>query len=215
MADVDEPAARACAQALRSQGRSARSLRLDVSDVAEVRAAVAELDAERPLHTVVSNAGVAFQAPLVDVEPEQYDRLMDVNVRGVFFVLQAALRVMLPRGAGSVVNLCSTSAFTASTGPMVAYDASKAAVRMMTQAAAREVARSGVRVNAVAPGTLDTDLTRRLATPERLAALADERVPMGRLGRPEEIAAAVDFLSSDAASYVTGHVLVVDGGWLA
>jgi NAD(P)-dependent dehydrogenase (short-subunit alcohol dehydrogenase family) len=140
---------------------------------------------------------------------------MAVNVRGVFFVMQAALRALVPRGAGSVVNVASTSAFTASTGPMAAYDASKAAVRMLTQAAAREVAASGVRVNAVAPGTVETELTRGLATREQLADLARERVPLGRLGTPAEIAAAVVFLASDEASYVTGTTLVVDGGWLA
>lgn len=197
------------------EGVAGRAVRLDVADADQVRAVVARIDAETPLRTVVSNAGVALRRPLVEVEPDEYDRLMAVNVRGVFFVMQAALRAMLPRGAGSVVNVASTSAYTASTGPMAAYDASKAAVRMLTQAAAREVATSGVRVNAVAPGTVETDLTRGLATPEQLADLARERVPMGRIGRPEEIAAAVAFLTSDAASYVTGTTLVVDGGWLA
>ena len=140
---------------------------------------------------------------------------MDVNVRGVFFAVQAAVRAMTPRGRGSVVTVCSTSGFTASTGPMTVYDTSKGAVRLLTQAAAREAAGSGIRVNAVAPGTVETDLTLALASGDELAALGRERVPLGRLGQPQEIAAAVEFLSSDAASYVTGHVLVVDGGWLA
>jgi NAD(P)-dependent dehydrogenase (short-subunit alcohol dehydrogenase family) len=180
-----------------------------------VRAVVAAADAAHPLETVVASAGIAFARPLADVEPEEYDRLMAVNVRGVFFVVQAALRAMAPRRRGSIVTVCSTSGFTASTGAMTAYDASKGAVRLLTQAAAREAAPSGVRVNAVAPGTVETELTRGLASADELASLGASRVPLGRLGRPEEIASAVAFLASDAASYVTGHVLVADGGWLA
>ena len=196
-------------------GGSARSVELDVTDVAQVREVVAAVDAETPLGTVVANAGVAFERPLADVEPAEYDALMAVNVRGVFFVVQAAVRAMTPRGCGSIVTVCSTSGFTASTGSMTAYDASKGAVRLLTQAAAREVASIGLRVNAVAPGTVETGLTLGLASQDELAALGATRVPLGRLGRPEEIAAAVRFLSSSEASYVTGHVLVVDGGWLA
>ena len=214
VADVDVAAAAECVRALAAEGLSARAIELDVTDVITVREVVVKVDAETPLETVVANAGVALRRPLVEVESEEYERLMAVNVRGVFFVVQAALRALVPRGRGSVVTVCSTSGFTASTGPMVAYDASKGAVRLLTQAAAREVGPSGVRVNAVAPGTVETDLTRGLASPEELAALGRERVPLRRLGRPEEIAAAVAFLSSPAAAYITGHVLVVDGGWL-
>lgn len=210
VADLDAEAAASCAAAI-----GGRALQLDVTDVAAVREAVARADAEEPLATVVANAGVAFRKPLVDVEPDEYDALMAVNVRGVFFVVQAALRALGARGGGSIVTVCSTSGFTASTSPMTVYDASKGAVRLLTQAAAREAAAAGVRVNAVAPGTVETDLTRALATSSELAALGRERVPLGRLGRPEEIAAAVEFLSSPASSYVTGHVLVADGGWLA
>jgi NAD(P)-dependent dehydrogenase (short-subunit alcohol dehydrogenase family) len=215
VADVDLAAAEECARSLQAAGWSAGAVRLDVTDVDMVRDVVAEVDARSPLATVVNNAGVAIRRPTVDMSPADYDRLMAVNVRGVFFVLQAALRAMVPRGEGSIVNVSSTSAFTASTGPMAAYDASKAAVRMLTQAAAREVAASGVRVNAVAPGTVETDLTLGLATTAELADLAAARVPMARLGLPGEIAAAVAFLASREASYVTGHTLVVDGGWLA
>ena len=215
IADLDGGEAAAQADLLRAVGHEARALELDVTDTEQLRATLAAVDLETPLGTVVCNAGIAFPTPIAEVEPEDYDRLMAVNVRGAFFTMQAALRAMLPRRAGSVVHVCSTSGFTASTGPMILYDASKAAVRMFTQAAAREVASRGVRVNAVAPGTVETGLMRELATPGELRRLAGERIPMGRLGRPDEIAAAVAFLSSREASYITGHVLVADGGWLA
>jgi NAD(P)-dependent dehydrogenase (short-subunit alcohol dehydrogenase family) len=210
VADIDLAAAAETAAEV-----GGRAVELDVGDVAAVRARVAAADATTPLRTVVANAGVAFSRPLVEVEPDEFDRLMAVNVRGVFFVVQAAMRAMLPRRGGAIVTVCSTSGFTASTGPMTPYDASKGAVRLLTQAAAREAAPAGIRVNAVAPGTVETELTLGLAGAEELADLGRRRVPLGRLGRPEEIAAAVVFLASDAASYVTGHVLAVDGGWLA
>lgn len=215
IADLDEELAAATAKDLVALGGDARAVRIDVSDVEGAAATLAAIDAETPLSTLVNNAALAFSSPIGDVTPAAYDRLMNVNVRGTFFLVQAGLRLMVPRGTGSVVNVCSTSSFTASTTDMTVYDTSKAAVRMITQAAAKEVARSGVRVNGVAPGTLETELTRPLLTDEGFASLAQDRIPVGRLGRPEEIGEAVAYLSSDAASYVTGHVLVVDGGWLA
>lgn len=215
LADVDIEAATRAARELEAQGMAVQPLELDVTNVDAVRQVVLEADAKAPLATAVNNAGVGWVMPLLDVTPERFDALMDVNLRGVFFLLQAAAQVMAPRRRGAIVNLASTSAFTASTTPMVPYDTSKGAVRMLTVAAARELAGSGVRVNAVAPGTVDTDLTRSLSSdPDALHGLAQSHIPLGRLGSPEEIAAAVDFLSSDDASYITGHVLVVDGGWL-
>jgi NAD(P)-dependent dehydrogenase (short-subunit alcohol dehydrogenase family) len=113
-----------------------------------------------------------------------------------------------------VVSIRSTAGVRATRTPQAVYDLSKAAVRMLTTSAAREIGRTGVRVNAVAPGTVGTDLVRDLLSKEAIARLSDERIPMGRLAEPREIAAAVAWLSSDEASYVTGHTLVADGGWL-
>lgn len=215
LADLDPDLAEAEAGRLRAEGLEVTAVGFDVSDLDALGAAVEAAEARAPLGTLVNNAGVAFSTPLVDVAPEQFDWLMGINLRAVFFGIQAAARVMGPRGRGCIVNLASTSGFTASTTPMVAYDTSKGAVKMLTVSAARELARVGLRVNAVAPGTIDTDLSRRLAVDETaLDRMAASRIPMGRLGAPRDIGAAVAWISSEEASYVTGHTLVVDGGWL-
>jgi NAD(P)-dependent dehydrogenase (short-subunit alcohol dehydrogenase family) len=216
VADLDGEGAARTASELGELGATVHHVELDVRDADAVAEAMAAADRVAPLGTVVNNAGVGWSSPLLEVTPERFDSLMAVNVRGSFFVLQAAARAMVPRRRGSIVNLASTSAFTASTTPMVVYDTSKGAIRMLTASAARELAVHGVRVNAVAPGTVATDLTRSLAyEPGALDRLAETHIPLGRLGRGGDVAAAVDFLSSDDAAYVTGHVLVVDGGWLA
>ena len=199
---------------LREAGMDAHHLDLDVSDVEALGSAVRRVEESAPLGTLVNNAGVGWMRPLTEVTPDDFDHLMAVNLRAVYFGIQAAARVMTPRGAGSIVNIASTSAFTASTAPMTAYDTSKGAVRMLTITAARELAPFGVRVNAVAPGTVDTEMVRSVLGEARAREQAGALIPLGRLGRPEDIAAAVEYLSSERASYVTGHVLVVDGGWL-
>jgi len=215
VADRDGEAAAATATELVAEGYDARPVVLDVADVDATDAAIAAADAEVPLGTLVNNAGIALTGPLVDVTPDEFDRVIAVNLRGVYFALRAAARRMVPRGRGSIVNIASTSGFTASTSPMTVYDLTKGGVRMLTTTAARELAPTGVRVNAVAPGTVDTELTRAVAADGRsLDELMATRIPMGYVGQPEDIAGAVAYLSSDVARYVTGHTLVVDGGWL-
>ena len=199
---------------LRNQGLEVWSLRLDVRDAGAIGDAVTRVDQQAPLATMVNNAGIGWSKPLVDVTPQDFDGLMAINLRAVFFGIQAAARVMIPRRTGSIVNVASTSAFSASTIPMVPYDTSKGAVRILTIAAARELARHDVRVNAVAPGTVETEMVRSVLGEEASQSQTGTHIPLGRLGQPADIAAAVDYLSSSDASYVTGHVLVVDGGWL-
>ncbi len=204
----------AAAAELCAEGFDVRPVALDVSDVDALAETVERIDRETPLTTMVNNAGIGWIRPLMEETPEDFDRLMAVNLRAVFFGIQAAAKVMTPRGAGCIVNTASTSAFSASTSPMVPYDTSKGAVRMLTISAANELAPYGIRVNAVAPGTVRTNLVRSVLGEERAADQAGTLIPLGRLGKPSDIAAAVDFLSSPDASYVTGHILVVDGGWL-
>jgi len=215
VAEVNSEHGEEVAGEIRSAGGDATAVQLDVSKPADVRhlfaAAVKRYGA---VDIVVNNAGIAVARPLVDYTEEDWDRQMGVNVKGVFFCCQEAARVMIPRRQGKIVNFASTSAFVSSSKPEVAYDTSKGAIRQMTVSVAAELAQHSINVNAVAPGTTATEMTRStLATEEGLAwQLA--RIPMGRVGQPDDIASVVLFLCSPEASYITGHTLVADGGWL-
>lgn len=200
---------------IRKAGGSAVAVAVDVSRTADVeRLFVEAVKAFETVDILVNNAGIAVARALVDYTEEDWDRQMNVNVKGVFFCAQAAARLMIPRRRGRIVNFASTSAFVSSSKPEVAYDTSKGGVRQMTVSMAAELAPHGINVNAVAPGTTATEMTKAtLATDEGMAwQLA--RIPMGRVGQPDDVASAVLFLCSRDASYVTGHTLVVDGGWL-
>ncbi len=180
----------------------------DVRDRASVRAAVTCIE-ERlgAVDTLVNNAGVIRHTPFVEIDDGEWQLLFDTNVGGAYRCLQACLPGMLARGSGCVVNVASELAFVGE--PLVVhYAATKAAIVGLTKALAREVGPSGVRVNAVAPGPTDT---RILTEDERSEAYA-RSLPLGRLGRPEEIAATIAFLCSDDASWYAGQVLSPNGG---
>lgn len=186
---------------------------VDVTDLDAVRQALGEAVARfGPLATLVNNAGVLDARSFADVTPDDWQRVMRVNLESLFFVTQAAAAHLTAGGA--VVNLASTSGFLVGADQAV-YEASKAGVVMLTRSLAVELAPRGIRVNAVAPGLVDTPMTRELfGSAARLAARVAEKVPLGRAGRPEDIAEAVAFLVSADAAYVTGETLVVDGGWM-
>ncbi len=215
VSNLDAAAARSTAEELAGIGPTI-ALPCDVTRKAEVLALVAA--AERAfggVDVLVNNAGIATPAPFLDIDEELFDRVVAVNLKGVFLCAQAAARVMAKRVvngglAGCIVNIASVQARIA--GPeFVPYAASKAGVAQMTTAMAMALAPHGIRVNAVAPGSIATEMLRAVLTPEaRDAVLA--RTPLGRIGEASEIAAAVAFLASDQASYVTGQTLYVDGG---
>lgn len=190
-------------------------LRADVSDPSIVEEVFQRIEAATSgVDLLVNNAGILRPEAVADVSRESWGATMRVNLEAPFFLAKRAAETMRRIGRGSIVNLASTSAFVSSPDQSV-YETSKAGVAALTRALALEFAPHGVRVNAVAPGLIDTDLTRTLfGTPERLEARARRRIPLARAGLPEEIADAVLFLASPDADYITGQVLVVDGGWL-
>jgi NAD(P)-dependent dehydrogenase (short-subunit alcohol dehydrogenase family) len=208
IADVDDEAARAAADSL---GAGATAEPFDVTSEAAVEAALARIDAATPLTLIINNAGVAEPvAPIRRQSLDAWQRVMDVNVRGPFLVSRAALTRMIPRRRGAIVNVASIAGLVGFAGSN-AYGVSKAAA-MMTQTLAGEVAKFGIRVNAVAPGVIEAPILTTV--PAETDALVS-RVPLGRLGTPVDVGHAVAFLGSAAASYISGVVLPVDGGWTA
>ena len=163
---------------------------------------------------LVNNAGTAARTPALDVTPHDWHRVLQVNLHAVFALSQQAARDMLPRGRGKIINIASLMSFQG--GILIAaYTASKGAVAQLTKLLANEWAPAGVNVNAIAPGYIETDLTRPLRDDAVRNAAILARIPAGRWGRPDDLAGAVVFLASRASDYVHGHVLAVDGGWLA
>ena len=203
------------AEEINANGGTATPVTADVSQVDDVTRLFDEtVKAFGTIDILVNNAGIGVAKPILDYTEADWDRQMGVNVKGVFFCSQAAARLMIPRRRGKIVNFASTSAFVSSSLPEIAYDTSKGAVRQMTISMAAELAPYGINVNAVAPGTTATEMTRNSLSTEEGLAWQLARIPMGRVGQPDDIAAVVVFLCLPEASYITGHTLVADGGWL-
>ncbi len=186
----------------------------DVADAAGVAAAVARVAKEfGRLDALVNNAGIAIFKPILDVTYEDWSRVLAVNLTGPFLCVQAAAPLMRDSGGGAIVNITSISGLRAST-LRAAYGTSKAGLAHLTQQQAIELASLGIRVNAVAPGPVDTAMAKAVHTPEIRAAYHDA-IPLNRYGLEQELAEAIFFLCSDRASYITGQTIAVDGGFAA
>ena len=214
--DRDEPAAAEVARELRDKGGAALAVGCDVSDPDSVTSAARLVSAELgDPHVLVNNAGVVSFAPLEDVDVAEWDRLVGINLRGQFLCMQAFGRPMLARGSGAIVNVSSISAAAPSllSG---AYSPSKAGVTMLARLAAGEWGARGVRVNAVQPGMMSSSMSAVFdeAAMRGREQAAQAAVPLGRVGDVAEVAAVIAFLASDAAAYVSGESIEVDGGLL-
>jgi 3-oxoacyl-[acyl-carrier protein] reductase len=207
---ANEVAADAAVGAIAAAGGNAIAVQADVGDPDSVTAMFAMVG-ERlgSVEILVNNAGITRDALVLRMGVDAWDEVIETNLRSVYLVSKAALRGMLRARWGRIVSISSVSGVAGNPG-QANYAASKAGIIGFTKSVAREVGSRGITVNAVAPGFIETDMTDALG--DEITTAARERIALGRLGQPEEVAAAVGYLASDDASYVTGHTLVVDGG---
>ncbi len=220
MADIDVEGGQETGRMIKQSGGDAIFIKTDVSKASEVIAMIDKTIATYGhLDCAYNNAGILYRGPsqqTSECTEEDWDRLMSINLKGLWLCMKYEIRQMLKQGSGAIVNTSSIAGIVA-LRDSVAYNASKHGVTGLTRAAALEYAKSGIRVNAVCPGFIKTPMTE---PPSESAAKAfaermDRDMPMGRMGTPEEVAEAVVWLCSDAASFITGHPLAVDGGWMA
>ena len=199
-------------EALAAAGHTAHAMPFDVTDAPQAAAAVARIEAEiGPIEILVNNAGIQRRESLENFEEETWRELMSTNLDSVFYVAKAVANHMIPRKRGAMINICSVQSELGR--PSIApYAASKGGLKMLTKGMAIDWGAHGIRVNGLGPGYFATELNKALVADEKFSAWLCDRTPLGRWGDVDELTGAAVFLASDAASFVTGHVLYVDGG---
>ena len=191
-------------------GNESYAVKLDVSNGEEVQKVVSEiLEKEEKIDILVNNAGITRDNLIIGIKDEDWDKVIDVNLKGTFLMTRSVVRHMMRSRSGSIINLSSVSDLHGNAG-QANYSASKAGIIGLTKTTAKEFAKRGIRANAVAPGFIKTEMTDVL--PDRVKEMALAAIPMKRFGAPLDIARAVLFLASDLSEYITGQVIVVDGG---
>lgn len=208
--DRDKAAVDETVAMIQSQGAEALEFAVDITDSGAVEGMVADVIAGwHRVDVLVNNAGAVMDAQLKDMSDEQFDLIIDINLKGTYRCARAAVGHMIKQGSGVIINASSIAGVYGNFG-QTNYVAAKAGVIGMTKTWARELGRKGIRVNAVCPGLIETPLTADL--PEKVMEVMRTRIPLGRAGRPEEIASVYAFLASDDASYINGAVIEVSGG---
>ncbi|MBI3967086.1 MAG: SDR family oxidoreductase [Chloroflexi bacterium] len=213
--DLDATTAAAVAAAIRAANGRAVALAADVASAVDAQRLVdTALEQFGRLDVMVNNAAIANRKDFLELTEAEWDRLMDVNLKGTFLCGQAAARAMVQSGGGSIVNVSSSNSVVAH-GSMVHYAASKGAVKMLTSGMAVALGPRNVRVNALAPSSVDTPMARNMLDSSSAEAQRVARIPLGRLAQPEDLVGAAVFLASDDSAYVTGTTIFVDGGRLS
>ena len=206
----NEAAAKETVEAVKALGREARAYRCDVSDSAQVKEATdGILEAFGQVDILVNNAGITRDGLLLRMSEENFDAVLDTNLKGAFLMTKAFYGHMMRRRTGRIINISSVAGLTGNPG-QANYSSAKAGLIGLTKTTAKELAARGVTCNAIAPGFIETDMTASLGGSVVEAAMAS--IPMKHMGSPEDVAAAAAFLASDAAGYITGEVIRVDGG---
>ncbi len=201
---------------IRAKGGEAAFVRLDVTSEADWQKAVGLAQSRfGKLNVLVNNAGIGGGSRIEDTTAEDWNRMMDVNAKGVFLGTKAVIAAMRRAGGGSIVNISSQLGLVGTDNSSPQYQASKGAVRLLTKATAIQYAREGIRANSVHPGPIVTAMTERRRADPAQRELMISRIPLGRYGEPDEVAYGVLYLASDESAFVTGSELVIDGGWTA
>lgn len=214
IADMEVASAEKAAQELASFGGKTLGLQVDVTNEEQVKTMVERIVSEfTELNIVINNAGICQKITVEEQSLEDWKKTIDVNVNGVFLVSKYTGKQMKAQGGGSIINVASMSSFIANTEAQCAYNASKAAVDMMTKCMASEWAGDRIRVNAIAPGYMKTDMTKPIFAPGGELAHVLDLVPLKRLGEPYELGGLAIYLASEASSFVTGSTFIVDGGY--
>jgi short-subunit dehydrogenase len=214
--DIDNERGQSLASQLQQQGHEILFIASDIGNKVEVDAVIKQVISQHGrLDVLVSNAGIFKAAPFLEVSESDFDEVLRVNLKGAFLMGQAAARVMKDQGGGAIVHMSSVNGVLA-IPEIASYNVSKGGLNQLTRAMALALADDGIRVNAVAPGTIATELaSKAVLTSDEARNKILGRTPMKRLGNPSEVAHVVAFLASDAASYMTGEVITVDGGRMA